>query len=87
MAALAFVTEYRSHWAIERRLGELFPKASLQLLDHASWVHRAQPFTDWWFVRTESDVAVEGHCLSRREIFDRAGRLLASAQWMTRVTL
>jgi acyl-CoA thioesterase-2 len=80
-AALAFVAEYRSHWAVERRLGAAFPRTEITLLDHALWVHRAVRFDDWWLVRTESDVGVGGRCLSRREIFTRDGACVASAAW------
>jgi acyl-CoA thioesterase-2 len=82
-AALVFASEYRSHWAIERRLGAAFPESELTLLDHALWIHHAEPWQGWWLVRTESDVAAAGRCLSRREIFAGDGRLLASAVWQT----
>jgi len=84
-AALAFVAEYRSHWAVERRLGAAFPESELTLLDHALWIHRGQPWHDWWLVKTESEVATGGRCLSRREIFARDGALIASAAWQTAV--
>jgi len=80
-AALAFLSEYRSHWAVERRLGADFSRTEITLLDHALWVHRAERWDDWWLVRTSSDVGVAGRCLSRREIFTRGGALVASAAW------
>ena len=80
-AALAFLAEYRSHWAVERRLGADFPRTEITLLDHALWIHHALPWNDWWLVKTESDVGVGGRCLSRREIFARDGSLIASAAW------
>jgi acyl-CoA thioesterase-2 len=80
-AALAFLSEYRSHWAVERRLGGDFPRTEITLLDHALWVHRAERWDDWWLVRTSSDVAAGGRSLSRREIFTRGGALVASAAW------
>lgn len=80
-ASLAFLSEYRSHWAVERRLGADFPRTEITLLDHALWVHRAVRWDDWWLVRTSSDVGVAGRCLSRREIFTRGGALVASAAW------
>jgi acyl-CoA thioesterase-2 len=80
-AALAFLSEYRSHWAVERRLGADFARTEIRLLDHALWVHRAERWNDWWLVRTSSEIGVEGRCLSRREIFTRAGALVASAAW------
>jgi acyl-CoA thioesterase-2 len=80
-AALAFLSEYRSHWAVERRLGADFPRTEITLLDHALWVHRPERWDDWWLVRTSSEVGVAGRCLSRREIFTRGGALVASAVW------
>ena len=80
-AALAFLSEYRSHWAVERRLGADFPRTEITLLDHSLWVHRAERWNDWWLVRTSSDVGASGRCLSRREIFTRGGALVASAAW------
>ena len=80
-AALAFVSEYRSHWAVERRLGADFPRTEITVLDHALWVHRAERWDDWWLVRTSSEIGVAGRCLSRREIFTRGGALVASAAW------
>jgi acyl-CoA thioesterase-2 len=84
-AALAFLGEYRSHWAVERRLGADFPRSRIVLLDHALWIHRAERWDDFWLVRTSSDVGVAGRCLSRREIFTRSGALVASAAWQARV--
>ena len=80
-AALAFLSEYRSHWAVERRLGADFPRTEIRLLDHALWVHRPRRWDEWWLVKTESDVGAAGRCLSRREIFARDGALIASAAW------
>jgi acyl-CoA thioesterase-2 len=84
-AALAFVSEYRSHWAVERRLGADFPHTEIRLLDHACWVHREERWDDWWLVRTSSDVAAADRCLSRREIFTRGGALVASGVWEARL--
>ena len=80
-AALAFLAEYRSHWAVERRLGASFPQSRVTLLDHALWVHRAERWDDWWLVKTLTDVGVAGRCFSRREIYTRGGVLVASAAW------
>jgi acyl-CoA thioesterase-2 len=80
-AALAFLSEYRSHWAVERRLGAAFQQTELTLLDHSLWVHRPLRWDDWWLVRTESEIAVGGRCLSRRAIATREGALVASAAW------
>ena len=80
-AALAFLSLYRSHWAVERRLGEDFPRSEITLLEHSLWIHRAEPWDDFWLVRTSSEVGVGGRCLSRREIYKRDGAMVASAAW------
>jgi acyl-CoA thioesterase-2 len=80
-AALAFLSEYRSHWALELRLGADFPRTEVTLLDHALWIHRDARWDDFWLVRTLSEIGVAGRCLSRREIFTRDGALVASAAW------
>jgi acyl-CoA thioesterase-2 len=85
-AALAFLAEYRSHWAVERRLGAAFPQTEIRLLDLFLSVHRAVRWDDWWLVRTSSDVGVDGRCLSRREIFQRRGAIVASAAWEAELT-
>ncbi len=85
-AALAFLSQYRSHWALERRLGDRFPSAQLSMVDHALWVHRTPSWNDWLLVRTRSAVGVAGRCLSEREIFTRDGQLMATAHWETVVS-
>ena len=80
-AALAFLAEYRSHWAVERRLGPAFSQTEITLLDHTLWVHRYERWDDWWLVRTCSEVGVGGRCLGRREIHRRDGVLVATAVW------
>jgi len=82
---LVFLSEYRSHWAIELRLGDAFPAHALDLIDFSLWVHRPEVWSEWWLVRTVSDVGHAGRCFSRREIFAREGALVATSAWETRV--
>ncbi len=86
-AALAFASAYRSHWAVERRLGDAFAAASITMTDHALWVHDPRPWDDWWLVRTRTEIASRGRCLSHRELFARDGALLATASAELRVRL
>lgn len=81
VAALVFLGEYRSHWGVERRLGDAFFSTELTLNDFALWIHAPVRWDDYFFVSTRSDVAAEGRTLSRREIFTRRGALVASAAW------
>jgi acyl-CoA thioesterase-2 len=83
--ALVFLSEYRSHWAIELRLGDAFRAHALDLIDFSLWVHRPEMWSEWWLVRTVSDVGHGGRCFSRREIFAREGALVATSAWETRL--
>lgn len=78
MAALVFLSDYRIHWAVEKKLGDAFFSHSFVSLDHALWVHRPARFDDWWLVETTSEVARAGRSLTRREIRARDGSLIAS---------
>lgn len=80
-AALAFASGYRSHWAVERRLGTRFGSAAIELTDHALWVHEPRPWDEWWLARTRTEVAARGRSLSHRELFARDGTLLATSSF------
>ena len=77
-AALAFLSDFGSHWSVVRRLGEDFVWDRFASLDQGLWVHGPVNWNDWWLVVSRSDVALEGHTFTRRQIFDQHGRLLAS---------
>ncbi len=77
-AALVFLADFYSHWPFERRVGRGFAVARFQTLDHALWVHQPARWDDWWLTETISEVAHAGRGLSRRRIFTREGRLIAS---------
>lgn len=80
-AALIFLSEYRSHWAVERCLGPAFRTTDLALNDFVLWIHHPAEWNDFWLVTTRTDVSAGGRCLSRREIYTRQGGLVASAVW------
>ncbi len=80
-AALVFLSEYRSHWAVERVLGREFEDTDLALNDYALWIHQPGQWNDFRLVTTRTDVGTGGRCLSRREIYTRKGELVASAAW------
>lgn len=77
-AALAYLSDFLSHWAVEVRLGPAFSPEGLLSLDHALWVHRPPRWDDWWLVDTRTDIAHAGRALTRREVYDRGGQLIAS---------
>ncbi|MDZ4320933.1 MAG: acyl-CoA thioesterase II [Phenylobacterium sp.] len=57
------------------------PHGHLQVasLDHALWFHRASDFSDWHLYVQDSPSASGGRGFNRGSIFDRQGRLVASA--------
>lgn len=77
-AALAYLSDFGSHWSVVRRLGGDFVWDRFASLDQGLWVHGPVRWNDWWLVVNRSDVAFEGHTFTRRQIFDHHGRLLAS---------
>ena len=78
-AALALLSDFGSHWSLVRRLGDRgFDFARFASLDQGLWVHRPVRWDDWWLVASESEVAEGGHSFTRRRIFDREARLLAT---------
>jgi len=85
MAALVFLADFYSHWPFERRLGDKFAVDRFRTLDLALWVHRTVRWDDWWLMETISEVAQAGRGLSRRRIFTREGRLIASIAQEARI--
>ena len=57
------------------------PDGELQVasLDHALWFHRPSDFSDWHLYVQDSPSASGGRGFNRGSIFDRRGRLVASA--------
>jgi acyl-CoA thioesterase-2 len=77
-AALAYLSDFGSHWSVARRLGEAFAWERFASLDQGLWVHGPVCWDGWWLLVSRSDVARAGHTFTRREIFDAGGHLLAS---------
>lgn len=77
-AALAFLSDNLTHWALARRLHLDFTPTWLVSLDHALWAHRPVHWDDWWLIRTTTGVCQAGRALIRREVFGREGALLVS---------
>jgi acyl-CoA thioesterase-2 len=78
MAALVFLSAFYPHWPFERRIGPGFSPERFTSLDHALWVHGAERWDDWWLLQSGTQVGRAGRALSRREIYTRKGRLVAS---------
>jgi acyl-CoA thioesterase II len=77
-AALAFASDYRSHWGVEVRLGAAFAKHTYTSVDHALWIHAPLPWTDWWLFETRCDVCRDGRALVHREVWTRDGARVAT---------
>jgi acyl-CoA thioesterase-2 len=76
--AMAFLSDYHSHMSVARRLALEGPPIGFSSLDQALWLHRDLPWDDWRLITTECDVGHGGRALSRRMLFARDGRLVAS---------
>lgn len=77
-AALAFLSDYHSHMCVARKLGARFEPVGYSSLDQVLWVHRDLFWDDWRLLTTESDVAHAGRALTRRLLYARDGRLVAT---------
>jgi acyl-CoA thioesterase II len=77
-AALAFLSDYHSHFPVARRLGGPFEPWGYTSLDQSLWVHRDVAWDTWLLLATESEAAHAGRALTRRQLFTRDGRIVAS---------
>jgi acyl-CoA thioesterase-2 len=78
MAALVFLSDFYSHWTGSDRLGVHFVPSRFISLDHALWIHRLLHWDSWWLLKAVTEVGNAGRMLTRREIYTRAGVLVAS---------
>jgi acyl-CoA thioesterase-2 len=76
--AIAFLSDYHSHMSVARRMALVGRPVGFSSLDQTVWLHRDLPWDDWRLITTECDVAHGGRALSRRMLFARDGRLVAS---------
>lgn len=60
--------------------GFMQPGLRIATLDHSIWFHRDIDFSDWLLFHLESPNSSGARGLTRGEVFDRAGNLLASYQ-------
>lgn len=79
---LAFMSDY--WFAAAAGLSNRSPQAaasglSVASLNHSLWIHGAVRADEWLLFRTESPWAGEGRAMVRGLIYDRSGRLVASA--------
>jgi acyl-CoA thioesterase-2 len=77
-AAIAYLSDFHSHWPVARKLGGPFEPVGFVSLDQILWLHRDLPCRDWRLLASECDVAHGGRALTRRSLHERDGRLVAS---------
>jgi len=75
---LAYLSDYHSHLPLARQLGGGFDTFGFTSLDTSLWLHVALPWHDWRFLHSECDGATAGRALTRRRLFARDGRLVAT---------
>jgi acyl-CoA thioesterase-2 len=59
-------------------LSPLSGEVMMASLDHAMWFHQPFRADDWLYYANESPIASGARALARGEVYDRAGRLVAS---------
>ncbi len=77
-AVLVFLADYHSHFSVARKLGAHYQPIGFASLDQSLWIQRDLEWNDWWLLTTESDVAHAGRALTRRMLYTRDGRVVAS---------
>jgi acyl-CoA thioesterase-2 len=77
-AAVAYLSDFHSHWPVARKLGAHFEPFGFTSLDQVVWLHRPSPWRDWRLLVSACDVAHAGRALTRRWLHARDGALVAS---------
>ena len=76
--ALYFLADYHSHWPVARMLGEHFEPDHYTSLDQSVWIHRDEPWDDFWLHSSWTRGGHAGRALGHRTLHTRDGRLVAS---------
>jgi len=77
-AALAYLSDWASQGAVQRRFSPGFAPERFVSLDHSIWVHEPARWDDWWLIDVKSPIASAGRSLSLREVYTREGRRIAT---------
>lgn len=77
-AATVFLSDALSHWPVARVLGGHHDPGAFTSLDTAVWLHRDEPWRDWRYIESDCEVGHGGRGFSRRCLYARDGRLLAT---------
>ena len=60
--------------------GAMHPSLRIATIDHSIWFHRAFDFSDWLLFALDSPNASGMRGLTRGQVFDKSGKLIASYQ-------
>ncbi len=77
-AALAYLSDWASQGAVERRYARGFAHERFVSLDHVVWLHQPARWDDWLLVTTRSDIAADGRALTHREVYTQTGQRVAT---------
>jgi acyl-CoA thioesterase-2 len=77
-AVVAYLSDFHSHWPVARILGRSFEPVGFVSLDQSIWVHADENWNAWRLFTSECDVTHGSRALTRRRLWSRDGRLLAS---------
>jgi acyl-CoA thioesterase-2 len=77
-AGLAYLSDWASQGAVQRRFWPGFAFEGFASLDHALWLHRPARWDDWWLITAVSEIATGGRAFTRREVYTQKGELIAS---------
>jgi acyl-CoA thioesterase-2 len=77
-AAMAYMSDFASLSALERRFGPSFDRTQSASIDHAFWLHQPVLWDGWILGITRSKRAHAGRALSERHLYAPDGTLVAS---------
>jgi acyl-CoA thioesterase-2 len=77
-AALAYLSDWASQGAVQRRFLGGFTFEGFASLDHAVWLHQPARWDDWLLITARSEIASSGRALTRREVYTQKGVQVAS---------
>ncbi len=75
--ALLYLSDNHSDWSVAQQIPG-FSRDRYSTLDTAVWAHLPLRWDDWLFVRSTSEIGANNFLFSRRWVFTRDGRLMAT---------
>jgi len=77
-AAYAYLSDYGSLAAVQRCFGDAFVWEKSTSLDHALWLHRSGPWSDWMLLDSRSDLGHADRAFTERRICACDGHRIAT---------